>query len=239
MAAFHVGKTIKITGSARHTAVDALLTDNVDLTSAFIVDIGASDGSTSVDLIQKLPAFRRYVIADLYLHISADRHRGRVYFYGPDDRLILVVGKRWLAWPTLSRPIAALLRHGAARARTSGTHRDVLLLNPEAQEIISRDPRVSYRVHDVFTPWPDPKPDVIKVANLLRRLYFTDVEIAAALRALLASLPEHGHLLVADNPRIAGIDERAGLYQRQDARFVAIAHTAQVPEIDSLVIATR
>src|ERR1700744_6183665 len=57
MNALNVGGTIKITGTDRHRAADKLLLDNVDLTTATIVDIGASDGSTSLDLIAKLPAF--------------------------------------------------------------------------------------------------------------------------------------------------------------------------------------
>src|SRR4051794_23303356 len=55
MSAIHVGDTIKITEGDRHPAADALLIDNIDLEGAVIVDIGASDGSTSVDLIRKLP----------------------------------------------------------------------------------------------------------------------------------------------------------------------------------------
>ena len=62
----HVGGTIKITGGNRHPVADQMLIDNVDLSDATIVDIGASDGSTSVDLIGKLPALKRYVIADLH-----------------------------------------------------------------------------------------------------------------------------------------------------------------------------
>jgi hypothetical protein len=111
----------------------------------------------------------------------------------------------------------------------------VLLLGPEARQLMRRDARVSTRVHDVFEPWPSPAPSVIKVANLLRRLYFSDDDIRRALTALLESLDEGGHLLVVDNPRIAGIAVRAGLYRREGGRFVQVARTPDEPEIADLL----
>ena len=71
----HVGGTIKITGGNRHPVADQMLIDNVDLSDATIVDIGAADGSTSLDLIGKLAAFQRYVIADLHFSSHGGRHR--------------------------------------------------------------------------------------------------------------------------------------------------------------------
>lgn len=239
MAAFHVGKTIKITGTGRHSAGDELLVRHVPTAGHTVVDLGASDGSTSVELLAKLPDVARFVIADRYFRLECYTHRGRTYFYGPEGTLILVAGRRTLAWPTSSRPLAAWHARGAARGRELGTRAELLLLNPQARRLLADDDRVELAVHDVFTPWPEPRPDVIKVANLLRRLYFSDDEIGAALDALLESLPQGGHLLVVDNPRIEGVRERAGLYRRDGERFVAVARTAAKPEIDELVLAPR
>lgn len=239
MAAFHVGKTIKITGLGRHSDADDLLIRHVPTRGRTVVDLGASDGSTSAELLSKLPGVGRFVIADLYFHLEFYSRRGRTYFYGPDGDAILVAGRRTVAWPTLSRPLAWWHSRGAARARSRGSRGEVVLLNPQVRKLLDDDPRVETAVHDVFAPWPDPRPDVIKVANLLRRLYFSDAEIGAALDALLASLPQGGHLLVVDNPRIDGIRERAGLYRRDGDHFVVVARTGCAPEIDDLVLAPR
>lgn len=234
MAIVHVGDTIKITGRDRHGPADALLLENLDLRGAVIVDLGASDGSTSVELVARVPYFASYVIADLYLEITA-AHIGRtVVFFDPDDNPILLAGRRLLAWPALSRLVRALCAPVLLRARHAPRHH-VLLLGPETRELLRRDPRVSSRVHDVFQPWPSPAPSVIKVANVLRRLYFSDDDIRRALTALLESLDEGGHLLIVDNPRIAGIAVRAGLYRRQDGRFVQVARTSDEPEIADLL----
>ena len=234
MSIIHVGDTIKITGANRHGAADALLLDNLDLARASIVDIGASDGSTSTELIAKLPDFSSYVIADLYLELQAVEVGRHVLFFDADGRCILVAGRRLLAWPGLSRTVRLLCSPLLARARRRAG-REVLLLGPDARRLIRSDARVTSRVHDIFQPWPAPAPDVIKVANLLRRLYFSDGDILRALQALLASLDDGGHLLILDNPRLAGIDLRAGLYRREGGRFHPVAETPDAPEIADLL----
>jgi hypothetical protein len=237
IAALLVGETFKCTAAHRHAECDALLVDNVEMSAATIVDIGASDGSTSIDLIAKIPAFKSYVVADLYLTAWTVTVYGHTLFYEPGGDCILVSGAKCLAWPGLSK----LVRHCyapliAAAARRPELRREALLLNPECRALVAADARVTVRVHDVFQPWEGEPPDVIKVANLLRRLYFSDEDICAALDALLASLPEGGHLLIVDNPYIDGIAGRAGLYRRQDDRFVAVAYTDEIPEINDLVL---
>src|SRR4051794_17863771 len=193
MSSVHVGQTIKITGSDRHRKGDQLLLQHVDCAGQTIVDLGASDGSTSLDLIAKLPDFGAYVIADLYLYAEVLERGRRLYLYDQAGECVLVAGPRLVAWPGLSKPVrllyGRLLRSADERRQE---RRRLLLLNPEVQRLMRQDSRISYRVHDVFEPWDGTPPGVIKVANLLRRLYFDDASIVRALRALHASLPEGG-----------------------------------------------
>lgn len=234
MSMIHVGSTIKITGVDRHGAADDLLLQHVDLEGARIVDIGASDGSTSVELVRRLPEFASYVMADLYLKLDAVAVGRRVVFTDPHGRCVLVAGPRVVAWPSLSRTIRLAYAGVIARARRRAP-REVLLLGPEARELVRTDSRVTARVHDVFQTWAGETPDVIKVANVLRRLYFSDADIRRALDALLASLGEGGHLLVLDNPRIPGVAIRAGLYRRGGGHFTLVAQTEDAPEIADLI----
>jgi len=239
MNAVYVGGTFKITGARRHPSADDLLTNNLDLSRSVIVDIGASDGSTSLDLISRLPDFNSYIIADLFLNIQAQRVKERILFFDASNVCILVVSRRLLAWPSMSRSVHLLYRRSIRAASRAGADRvDVLLLNPEVRRLMQDDARIGFKVHDVFTTWDGPTPDVIKVANLLRRLYFSDDQISRALAAINRSLPEGGHLLVVDNAREKGIDTRAGLYQRRGDRFVLIESTPHDPEIGDLVLAS-
>jgi hypothetical protein len=237
MSAIHVGGTFKITGGNRHPEADQLLLNNVDVRNATIVDIGASDGSTALDLISKLPGFKSYVIADLFLRltvVSAWRHS---FFFDKDEQCVLVSGPRCIAWPSLSKAVHALYWPLVMMAlRRARPRQEVLLLNPSMRALMASDKRVSYREHNVFEKWTGEPPDVIKVANLLRRLYFPDDTIRAALRTVLESLPQGGHLLIVDNPRLNGVGPRAGLYRRHGNHFEVVDRTPNTPEIDDLVV---
>ncbi len=233
MKAFHLGGTYKITGTRRHQAADDLLINEVNTAGADIVDIGASDGSTSADLAGQLGAFASYTIADLYLEVSHVPVGRRTVFFGPGGQPILIVGNRLLAWPEMS-PLVARLYSRTIRRAATGNRTTIPLLNPTVRQLMLTDPRIRARTHDVFTRWPAPV-DVIKVANLLRRLYFGDDRLLAGLRSIHASLVDGGHLLLVDNPRIAGINERGGLYRKDGAGFVMVAETPDVPEIADLV----
>lgn len=237
MSSIYVGGTIKITGADRHSATDDLLVNTIDTRDARIVDVGASDGSTSLDLITKLDGvggFAEFTIADLYLTLSAvDVWNHTLLFHGND--CVLVGGRRLMAWPQLARTVALICRPLISKGRSGlDSGREVLLLNPRTRDVVANDSRVNYRVHDVFNVWSDPKPTVIKIANLLRRLYFTDDQLLQALCAVRDSLVDGGHLLIVDNPRIPNASPRAGLWRREDSRFIEIARIGE-PEIADLV----
>jgi len=241
MSLIQVGDTIKITGANRHPEIDGLLIDNVELAGKTIVDIGASDGSTSLDLIGRLSDFGAYVISDRYLTAQVLTTGRRSFVYDETGSCTLVAGPRFVAWPHLSRVVSALyapLLRPASRRRAE--RRELLLLNPDVRALIERDERVSYRTHDVFEPWPEPKPDAIKVANVLRRLYFSDTDIGRGLDALHESLPTGGHLLIVDNHRDPTIPRpRGGLYRRTAEGFELVASTEYLPEINDLVLGPR
>jgi hypothetical protein len=245
MAAFAVGQTRKITGPGRHTEADALLLEHVDLSDAVIADIGASDGITSVELIRRIPQFRQYVIADLYLAVDAVRVGPRTVFYDRTGQVVLVTGRRLLGWPSVSRPVAWLYRptlRRAERLRNDGPAdaTEVLLINPVTRRLLERDPRVSTRTHDIFTRWTQPRPDVVKVANVLRRLYFSDERILAALTVILDDLRDGGHLLLIDNPRATPqVKVRGCLYRKRGDRFALVAGTEHPTEAHDLVLRAR
>lgn len=241
MSAFWFDGTYKITGANRHPAADQLLIDHVpDLEYAHIVDIGASDGSTSIDLMRRLPGFARYTMSDRFIEVTAVKKRHRTHFFDTSGRCSLIVGRRLLAWPTMSRSVRLLtfpFRHGVQHEDPRAEA--VLLLNPEVRELIRNDSRVHWRAHNIFEPWTGPRPDVIKVANLLRRLYFDDETILDALTNVLTCLPDGGHLLIVDNSRIPQMPPRAGLYRRSRSHFEVVAETIDTPEISELVASVR
>ena len=197
-----VGGVFKITSADRHPDCDDLLLGRLDLSGATVLDVGASDGTTSLELVRRLPPdFAAFVVSDRWLRLLALRLRWHTLLIDPaSKRCVLVFGRRVVAWPERSRIVRAFYAPLLRAATRTKRLEEVSMLNPDLRRLIASDPRVTAVEHDVFEVWTGPTPDVIKVANLLRRIYFEDEEICRALDALRRSLSEGGHLLVVDNP---------------------------------------
>jgi hypothetical protein len=89
------------------------------------------------------------------------------------------------------------------------------------------------RAHDVFEPWTDRKPTVIKIANLLNRAYFSDERIRSAVANLWRALEPDGLLLVIDNRDV----EQSSLFERTGDGFRLLARVRGGTDVEGLVLA--
>jgi hypothetical protein len=240
MLSIHVGGTYKITHAGRHEFADDLLLRHLDLSSSRIVEMGASDGSTSVDLIRRLgDGFRSFAISDKYIELTSARVGRHIVLFDHDDRCVLVIGRRFVAWPEMSSAVHALYSRIISVARTC-QRTTVPLLNPDARAMVRDDPRVTFRAHDVFEPWAGDTPDLVRAANVLRKLYFDDRQLLVALAAIHSSLSPGGHFQVIDHHRVAlEIPPRSGLYRATSEGYEVVEETEHRPEIADLVLAVR
>ncbi len=236
MSAFHVGDTFKITARGRHRISNQVLIDHVDLRGATILDIGASDGGTSVDLIEQANAdFAEYFITDRHLTVEAANVGRHVVFFDGSGRCILIGGPGYVAYPADSRRVARTWSRLIRKARAS-VPRSIQLINPDARRLIENDPRVSIREHDLFAPWDGPEPDVVKVANLLNRAYFSESDLVRAIDVLRSTVRDGGHLLIIDNPvDPTDTTARTGLYRRVGEELQAVATGQPSPEVATLI----
>ncbi|MGH8013272.1 MAG: hypothetical protein ACREQ4_12305 [Candidatus Binataceae bacterium] len=195
------GVTFKTTFPGRHEHSNKLLLKLYRGAKPVILDVGASDGSTSGDLIQLLEGnFAQYFVADLNIAARCGRdHRGAVYFQDVNGVCVLRASRRFLTYSNVSGaplPLPFIARRMIAGSRRVTEWRDVLLIQPELLKLAERDPRITITRYDMFTPWTGPCPEIIKVANLLNSKYFSDDQMRAALRVQCAQLAFNGRLLL-------------------------------------------
>jgi len=227
--------TRKTTRPGRHAQSDRMLLEALRGRRPVILDVGASDGSTSLDLLGALGGeFEAYYVTDKAPRIRARAERGRTFFYGADGECVLVATPRWVAYPTAGarvwRPLLRLL-HGEIPPCDPG-YPEVSLVQPRLHEIARRDPRVVIRDYDVFRPWDGPAATAVKAANLLNRAYFSDGQIREALRNLWRALAPEGLLLVIDNRGV----EQASLFRRSAGGFVPAGKVRGGTDVQDLVL---
>ncbi|MEW5914179.1 MAG: hypothetical protein AB1814_16610 [Thermodesulfobacteriota bacterium] len=203
VSALKLGATWKTTAPGRHQAADQAALALLSAEAPAVLDVGAADGVTSLELMERLGGrFARYYVTDAFLEVGLVQQGRRTYFLGPRGEALLAAGPRLLAYgdragaDPLSRWLAGRLLAGLPAGAPA---RALRLVQPELERAAAQDPRIVVQVYDVFQPWPGPPLDLIKAANLLNPEYFRHEQLALALGQLWRSLRPQGLLLLVDN----------------------------------------
>lgn len=230
------GTTFKSTETGRHARTDALLAELCRGRAPVFLDIGASDGTTSLELIRVLGGgFREFHVTDLNItcEVGFDARR-RMIVQDPGGGRLLSASSRIVAWADTEGALPLL---GAwARRRTEAAVEEwteLALVQRELRVLASRDGRIHIRRYDIFEPWSGPAPDVIKIANLLNPGYFTAEQISAALALQCRQLAEDGVLVLVDNRA----EEQSSLFRRAGDRMEPVGRVGPGSDVAGMVSA--
>jgi hypothetical protein len=228
VSSMQFGVTFKTTRPGREEHSNRFISQVYRGLKPVILDVGASDGSTSLDLIRTLGGgFGRYFVTDLNLSTRCGRDRsGVLYFHDHEGKCVLRASRRFLVYSEVkgaSFPLAWIAKALIAGSRSIVEWNEVLLIQPELVAIAAHDSRLEIKRYDVFTPWEGMRPDLIKVANLLNGKYFTDIQMRKALTVQCANVTMNGRLLlVSEDDDI----EKFSVF-RKTANGMVLEHTHQ------------
>lgn len=232
VSVFKIGTTFKTTEWERYPKTNRTLAQLRTAASPVVLDVGASDGSAALGLMEVIK-FRRYYVTDRNLFVYAQPTGRGVLFSDSESRPVLYAND-WIIvyanvegaiWP-LGRVSHRLISRAVAGA---GKLTSVELLNPRLRAI--NDPRVVVQSYDVFTAWPNEKADIVVAANLFNRSYFSDAKIRAGLYNLRDALKDGGVLAVIENRA----EEQATLFRLRGRRFVVETEVGSGSDICQLV----
>ncbi len=245
----------KWTGRHRLVRMDRLLSDLVAAegwTSLRMLDIGASDGITSLDTVEHLRQANGMEVSltmiDRDVRLLALRRGPFVLYATPSRRPILVrLGRLALCLEpmqgiegVLCNGLAASLSRRCARwaEGAAATAPSIPLVNPAAAHC----PSIEVRERDLFDRNPewDGRFDVVRASNVLTLSYYTESRIGEALGVLHGYLREGGVLVISRN-LIGERDETetGGLWRKRGPTFIRCAALEAVPEIAGLIDAFR
>lgn len=212
----NVNETYKTTGSDRTKLADEMLLGllpDLDKTGPEqgplrLLDIGVSDGSASVALLDRLPEGSQAILTDLHPVLYA---RGPAFL-----RLFLDARQRLLGVKILGLylNLSLSLHANALNFETVDTINPLL---PERLGIAGIRP---------FNALADALPEpvqLIKCANVLNRGYFDDAALLAAAANLARSLAEGGFLVISQNNAAYPGGEACFALQKRGARLLLAA----------------
>lgn len=205
MAHVNVGDTYKTTGSDRTVlADDTLLRLAGEYDRPSLLEVGVSDGSSSLRLLREKAVFSRIRLTDRFSHFHVRPFPLGALFLDSEARLL---GIKFLCF-YLNLALEK-------RCDTDGTER-IETANPQ----VAAEGQPVVEPFDMFTDVLDEPVELIKCANILNRSYFTETQLRMAVRNLGRSLADGGRLVVSHNNEKYAQSEAVLVLRRQAGEFV-------------------
>jgi hypothetical protein len=215
-----------------------------------MLDLGASDGITSLDTVEYLQA-QAGISAQLTMVERDSRvlcfdQGGLTLYFTPSSRRPFLArrGRLALFFQTMEGLEGALFNRLANRvARGYGERlarvdldrvRTISMVNPA----VRRCPSIDVCERDLFVPEPawHNAFDAVRVSNVLNPSYYSEARIREALGLLHSYLREGGALLASRNViERHGETEMGGLWRKEGPGFVRQAGLEKLPEIAGLI----
>jgi hypothetical protein len=213
VSTFKFGSTFKSTRPSRFPMTLAQLASIPNAFPLTILDIAASDGVTSLDMMRTL-LYKKYFVTDLNLEVLFSESSGTTYFYTNQGNCILAVNDPWIIYSDEKNALFPFKQIATSKIKSAPEFQKgftkITLISP--QLLAPGRERVEIKQYDIFQKWPFEKADLILAANILNREYFKEEAILTAFGNLLEALEEGGWVVVVDNRRI----ERATIFQLID-----------------------
>jgi len=201
--------------------------------AAVIVDVGASDGSTSLSVMQAV-RFRRYYVTDRHISAYACATRKGVFFCDERSKPFMFANSFVVVYNEAdgaSRTHSGIVKNlfaGFDMAKCRDV-REVPLMNRALLSKLGDDVRLER--YDIFEAWPHEKADLVIAANILNRDYFADWRLVDALRNLRGALKDGGRLAVIENRP----GEQSNLFRLEHGRFIVENQVGAGSDVRSLV----
>lgn len=207
ISAIKIDTTWKTIRKKRHLLTDQLISEEAScIQKPSILEVGASSGSTSLDLLDRLSgSYKQYFVTDLFFTIPYKIKDNVTYFYHPLTKHCIMRASDWyIVYEDVQAaffPLGLIARKLLACAPQYDPNDSLCasMLHPELKSIIDSDSRIVVKEYDIFDAWPDEMIDIIKVANVLNRTYFSDEKIRLVIVNLKNALKIGGKLIITDN----------------------------------------
>lgn len=204
----NVGGTFKTTGGQRTVLADEVVTQlTKNMNKPSLLEIGASDGSSSENLLRSKNLFGKMILSDRHNIFYMKRNwLGTRFLDGDGCFLGVKLGCFYLLLGT--------------KRKMDRTGWEVLeTVNPV---IAARYGMAQIERFDMFTGKRAELVDIIRCSNILNVSYFSSQRLMAAVRNLSESLIDGGYLVISQNNQIYVDGEAYFVLQKKQGRLALV-----------------
>jgi hypothetical protein len=230
------GNTYKTTKKNRYPLTINLLADLYKDLSLNILDVGASDGTTSLDVMDRLN-YQRYYITDLYFSVSYVITGRWTFFFDHNAEPIMAVDNHWIIYRDTKNafyPLNVFVTKFFQKYRHLKPQADekIELINPEVKACLGD--RVIIKRYNILEHWSGEKVDLIIAANILNRSYFNDNELKVIMNNLINALNKPGWLALIDNRKF----EQSSIIKYTDTGLSVVRRVRNGSDVEALIFGT-
>lgn len=215
LSTVRIGRTFKTTARNRLPRLTEYLASQLGRLGT-VIDIGASDGSASITMIEALD-FERYYLTDKYMHLRLTQ-KGTAYRLHDADGVVHMCQLGGMvyyldpfhAWRSPFERLVTLV-FGQRTGPLPDVSHHVVCVTPELARL---GKPVQALAHDCAQPWERERADLVLVANFLDKFVNHPGLMVVFCRHIADMLRPGGILVVADNEGT----ERATIFAN-DARL--------------------
>lgn len=231
----------KTTKANRFIDIDEELISILEENKTYLIhDVAASDGITSVELLQKLDKSNiksKFIFSDKFAKIFwSPKWYGTVYKDQEGTVLFLdffgIQAYRNTSIKYIFSKILGYLFPGNSPVLNSDT--EILLLNPKAREAISEG-KLEFMYYDIFESKQEKeKFDLIRCINILNLGVFSDELISKGLANLIPSLKEGGIFLIGRSDE-SNFVNHATIYKKTGGKLLPMKNINKGTELKNLI----
>ncbi|MCK4889647.1 MAG: hypothetical protein KAS21_00190 [Candidatus Aminicenantes bacterium] len=236
VSAVRIGRAWRYTEQSRHSEADEIIQEVLTGDNKIILDVGASDGQASVELINKLKnRLKIYYLTDICFDVDIMVKKNKFYFFYPDSKkCFMVISNRFTFYRdpgSFLNPLKIFSMFALCQKYDEKKTRRINLLNPDIVKLSEDNNKIRIIEWDLFDKWEEHSPDLIKVANVLNRAYFKKKDIKKGLNNFMRILKEGGFLLLHDNKH----ESKWSLFEKKNSVLYLRKNRNGGSEIEKLV----
>lgn len=200
----NMGRTYKTTGASRTALADReVLKLAQEHDEPSFMEIGVSDGVSSLPMLERKDLFSQIVLSDKYNRFFEKKFIGGSFFLDANKRLL---GIKFLCFY-----LKLSSRHPLNISKSSV----IETVNPALSEYGITE----IHGYDMFSDVAETKVDIIKCSNILNLSYFSPKDIVSAANNIARSLNDEGHIVISHNNEKYAETEAVLILKKQSGRL--------------------
>ena len=212
LSSIYVDGVFKSTADNRFPASSKAINEIYKKQSILLLDVGTSSGNAISPLLYSL-SIKKAFLTDKTLNIKVRKIGGVYFIHNTNHSYSMAASGTLVAY--FHSAILLYLSKFLFLVFENGLNLGTLVSIPLYDQSLSQHKHVHFLEYSCFEKWKGEKVDIVIVANLLNRSYFSDPQIKQSIENFISALVDGGCLAIIDNR----VSENSSIFKKNGRKL--------------------